>query len=85
MKTPHFLVYQRVNGLGFNRLGITASRKVGNAPQRNRVKRLLREVFRRHLQMVEPTRDFSIIARRGAPGLSYSEVLREIQSVLTRE
>jgi ribonuclease P protein component len=84
-KTPHFLVYQRLNGLGYNRLGITASRKVGNAPQRNRVKRVLREVFRRHLKAANPNRDFSIIARRGAPALGYSDVLLEIQAVLTRE
>ncbi len=35
------------NKLGYHRLGITASRKaVGNAVQRNRAKRLLRETFR---------------------------------------
>ncbi|HDR14904.1 MAG TPA: ribonuclease P protein component [Desulfobacteraceae bacterium] len=84
-KTPHFLVYQRLNGLEHNRLGITASRKVGNAPQRNRVKRLLREVFRRDLKGATPSRDFSIIARRGAPMLRYSDVLQEIRAVLTRE
>ena len=39
------LVY-RFNNLGFSRLGLAVSRKFGNAIQRNRFKRQLREVFR---------------------------------------
>ncbi len=37
----------RENGLSFCRLGIMVSRKHGNAVQRNRIKRVIREVFRK--------------------------------------
>jgi ribonuclease P protein component len=36
------------NGLQHGRLGIVASRRLGGSVQRNRAKRLIREVFRRN-------------------------------------
>ncbi|MCE9589371.1 MAG: ribonuclease P protein component [Planctomycetes bacterium] len=39
-------VHARINGLAHMRLGLSVSRRVGTAVARNRVKRMLREVFR---------------------------------------
>jgi len=44
--SKNFIIYVFPNGLSLNRLGITASARVGNSVKRNRVKRLLREFFR---------------------------------------
>ena len=41
-------VFVLANRLGTNRLGIAATKKLGGAVQRNRAKRLIREVFRRN-------------------------------------
>ncbi len=51
------------------RLGVTVSRKVGNAVVRNRIKRRIREWFRADRSLVENGRDLVVIARRPAVDL----------------
>ena len=64
------------------RLGITASRKVGGAVERNRAKRLVREFFRLHREMLQPGSDIVVIVRTGADKLSYRDVESELGSLL---
>lgn len=44
--TPFVVIYMRPNRFGVHRLGITAGKRVGNAVQRNRAKRLIRQAYR---------------------------------------
>ncbi len=50
-----------------NRLGISMSRRVGTAPQRNRIKRLLRESFRLHPLDLPVGYDLVIVVRPHVP------------------
>jgi ribonuclease P protein component len=79
VQAPNFVVITRPNNHGQTRLGITVSGKVGNAVVRKRVKRLLRECFRRYRQQITPSQDVLIIAREGAARLSFAEVERELK------
>lgn len=68
-------------GHGRARLGITASRKVGNAVARNRVKRRIREWFRRCGQARLQGFDVVVIARASAATLGGSATFDELSRV----
>jgi ribonuclease P protein component len=55
-------VYVVKNGGSQTRLGVAATRKMGAAVQRNRAKRLARELFRRH--KIDAGLDVIIVPRR---------------------
>jgi len=77
-----FVVLTQSNHLGVSRLGITASRRVGGAVVRNRVKRLVREFFRRHRIAIVPPQDIVVIARPPAATATYADVRRDLGKAL---
>lgn len=81
------------NELSHHRLGITASRKaIGNAVQRNRAKRVLREVFRLSedsLQRLGKRYDWVLNAKGRILAMKANNAVMEfeqiVESVATRE
>jgi ribonuclease P protein component len=73
------------NDLGYDRLGLAASRKLGGAVARNRAKRLLREAFRRHkrppacgVDLVALPRPALLERRQAEVDREYTELLRRL-------
>lgn len=69
---------------GSARLGLSVSKKVGNAVQRNSVKRRLREVFRSKLPYIQGETDFVISARPAAADASYDDLAEEFEIALRK-
>lgn len=82
IETRFFVLYIRENGFPCHRLGITASRKMGNAVARNRLKRLFREAFRKNPLSCERRYDIVINAKKSANACTAGDLEREYRQVL---
>lgn len=69
------------NDLGRRRLGVTVSARVGNAVVRARVKRWLRELFRRRRDQLPPSCDLVLVARAAAAESSLTKLGRDFDRV----
>lgn len=76
------------NKLSYNRFGVTASRKaLGNAVQRNRARRLLKETFRLKRSTFDSllqTYDWVVNAKRNLPSKKVSLAIEEIELLISR-
>jgi ribonuclease P protein component len=68
------IMYVKKNGLQYNRLGISVSKKVGNSVIRHRVTRLIRESYRLSEEQIMNGFDIVVVARVSANGRNYSEI-----------
>lgn len=85
VKGRFFTVLMAANDAGRPRLGLVASRKLGDAVRRNRAKRLIREVFRQTPPL--PGRqgiDVVVIPRRELFDADYSSLESELRGAIRR-
>ena len=72
------------NELPYCRLGLAVSRKVGNAAVRNKIKRRLREIFRKQLKDRPLQYDFVVVARSAAADAEFSDLQMNIVKIFPR-
>jgi ribonuclease P protein component len=77
-----FSVHAFPNELGTPRLGLSVSRKVGNAVTRNAVRRRLREVFHSCISEISENMDLVVSARAAAAEATFEELKEEFSKSL---
>jgi ribonuclease P protein component len=80
----YFTAFVLANPRAGSRIGITTTRKVGNAVERNRARRLVREAFRRNKWLAPPAVDIVINVKRALVEARYTEFEAEFVSFLKR-
>ena len=63
-------------------LGFTVTKKVGNSPERNRVKRRLRAAARACADRFQPQHDYVLVGRREALTLPFDRLVADLGSAL---
>lgn len=81
--SPRLRVEFRPISSGFGRVGLTVSKKVGNAVVRNRVKRKLREILRHNKSLFEG-KELVIIARSLAADASLAELQNDLLMAMNK-
>ncbi|MGG5254489.1 ribonuclease P protein component [Neobacillus sp. SM06] len=64
------------------RIGLSVSKKIGNAVTRNRVKRYIRQAIFEMADLLYAERDYVIIARKPTAEMSFFDVKKSLQHVL---
>ena len=76
------VVYCRPQGRArVNRLGITVSKKLGNAVTRNRIRRRIREAYRLNELSFKSGFDIVVVARRGSDSAPFSALEQEMRDI----
>jgi ribonuclease P protein component len=67
------------------RVGFTVTKKNGNAPERNRIRRRLRELVKRlDVVTMRPHSDYVLVGRRAALHRDFATMLDDLRSALQR-
>lgn len=80
----YFIAYVNQNHSNTCRLGITVSRKVGKAAERNRIKRIVREYFRQNRHLFKNRWDINLIAKKGLTDISNQIAVSFVKDILKR-
>lgn len=77
-----FVIYRLGNQQQHFRVGLSVSKKLGNAVTRNQIKRRIRHVLIENSNQIVDNVDFVVIARKGVETLEYAEIEQNLLHVL---
>jgi ribonuclease P protein component len=84
----YFSLIYLSNNFSFSRIAVVASKKIGNAVARNKIKRWMRDLFRRNKELLKSPFDIIIVAKKEIQNATWStlkeEYIATIESICQR-
>ena len=78
------VLYIYKNKKNINRLGVSINKRVGNSVERNRIKRLIKEIYRLNSDNIKVGYDLVFIARNLSKGRNYMEIGNSIKNLIKK-
>jgi ribonuclease P protein component len=75
------IAYRLPNQTEVSRIGISATKKIGNSVKRNKVKRRIREAIRRNASFLPHGEDIVIVARRECTTANFADIESDIRKL----
>jgi ribonuclease P protein component len=82
--SPFFTMYIKKNNLGYSRLGVSVSKKVGKSVVRNKIKRRIKEIIRTNYGFIKNGWDIVFSVRPLSVDLEYTNMEKEVKNLLKR-
>ena len=79
-----FIIYKDENQMGHGRVGISVSKKLGNAVTRNKVKRQVKDVIDKSNLVFNSNTDYVIIIKKEINEIKYSEIKKNLMDLLKK-
>lgn len=80
----NLVLYIKKNNLEEPRLGITITKKVGNAVVRNKIRRRIKEIYRLNLHRIKGGYDLIIIPKKNVVDISFKDLESALNHILKR-
>jgi ribonuclease P protein component len=78
------VLYSKNNHVHTHRLGIVISKKVGNSVKRNKIRRIIKEVFKDYENHFKQFNDFVIVGRKSDVFPDYNQIKKEMKYLLKK-
>ena len=83
VKTPGLVVVYWPNGLNYRRIGLSVGRRVGGSCVRNRIKRIIRELYRRNKTIFPQGHDYIFIPREDFLKITWKEHIEHLRDAFS--
>ena len=84
VENKEFYLIFKENLFDHSRIGLTISKRIGNAVARNRIKRIIRDYFRRNRSIISNNIDIIVIAKKYVAGKTNKEIFESLRKVFNK-